>query len=141
MIQLADYWMGRDAQYPLAMTPQIAANAARTVGLANALLETAELGGVRLPRHPTTMTQVASGWRPPIVNAHTPGARPNSLHMTAQAIDIYDPDGDLDAWLMSSQGLTATEALGLWMEHPACTKGWAHLQSLPPRSGNRCFYP
>jgi hypothetical protein len=61
--------------------------------------------------------------------------------MTGEAIDLYDPDGDLDEWLMSEKGRGILEALGLWMEHPASTKSWSHLQTIPPRSGNRVFYP
>ncbi len=130
MITLADYWMGRDKEYPLAMTPEIERNAERTVQLANALL--ARFGEGR---------KVNSGWRPPAVNASIPNAAPRSKHMMGQAIDLSDPEGDLDDWLMSADGHKALEELGLWMEHPAATKGWAHLQPVPARSGRRVFYP
>lgn len=130
MITLADYFMGRDAEYPLAMSPQIEHNAEITVQLANALL--ARFGQWR---------KVNSGWRPPQVNASTQNAAPNSKHMTAQAIDLADPDGDLDDWLMSDPGQRALEEIGLWMEHPASTKSWTHLQTVPPRSGRRVFFP
>ena len=122
--------MGRDALYPLDMTPAIEANVARLLGLVNVLL-------TRYGAHP----KVSSGWRPPQLNASTPNAAPNSKHMTGQAIDLADPDGDLDEWLMSDAGLDVMNAVGLWMEHPAATKGWSHLQSVPPRSGRRCFFP
>lgn len=130
MITLTDYFMGRDAAYPLAMTPQIEKNAQLTVSLANALL--VRFGEGR---------RVNSGWRPATVNAVTRGAAVNSKHITAQAIDLADPEGDLDDWLMSHEGQEAMIELGLWHEHPAATKGWAHLQTVPPRSGNRTFYP
>lgn len=130
MISLPDYWMGRDAEYPLAMTPQIERNAEVIVRLANALL--ARFGQGR---------KVNSGWRPPAVNASTPGAAMFSRHMTGEAIDLADPEGDLDEWLMSPTGQSVMGALGLWHEHPAATKGWAHVQSVPPRSGKRTFYP
>lgn len=61
--------------------------------------------------------------------------------MKGQAIDLADPEGLLDDWLMSDTGLDAMGAIGLWMEHPAATKGWTHLQSIPPASGRRVFYP
>lgn len=141
MITLADYWMGRDRAYATALTPQIERNAATMVELANKLLVLAKTGGVSLDMHPTNKSVVSSGWRPPVVNAGTPNAAPNSKHMTGQAIDLYDPDGDLDDWLMSAQGQKVMTDLGLWHEHPSATKGWAHLQSLPPRSGRRTFYP
>lgn len=130
MITLTDYWMGRDTEFPLAMSPQIERNAATTVQLANALL--VRFGQSR---------KVNSGWRPPQVNRNTPNAAPLSKHMTAQAIDLADPEGDLDEWLLSPKGQAVMEELGLWHEHPAATKGWAHLQTVPPRSGRRTFYP
>ena len=130
MITLTDYWMGRDKSHPTAMTPQIERNAELTIKLANALL--ARFGQGR---------KVNSGWCPPAINAGIANAAPNSKHMTAQAIDLADPDGDLDDWLMSSDGQAAMVEIGLWHEHPAATKGWAHLQTVPPRSGRRTFYP
>lgn len=141
MITLADYWMGRDAEYPMAMTPQIAKDAALTVDLANKLLVLANIAGVRASLNPRTRTVVSSGWRPATVNAATPGAAPNSKHMTGQAIDLYDPEGEVDEWLMTPDGQRALEDIGLWLEHPSATKGWAHVQTIPPRSRNRVFYP
>lgn len=130
MITLTDYWMGRDREFPLALTPQIEKNAALTVQLANALL--ARFGQGR---------NVTSGWRPPQVNAGIPTAAPNSKHLTGQAIDLADPDGDLDEWLLTQEGQTALAEIGLWQEHPAATKSWCHVQTVPPKSGRRTFYP
>lgn len=130
MIILSDYWMGRDVAYPLALTPDIKRNAITTVALANELLA---LFGQR--------RKVNSGWRPPAVNAATPNAAAMSKHMLGQAIDLADPEGDLDEWLMGDIGQAAMTRIGLWHEHPAATKGWAHLQTVPPRSGRRTFYP
>lgn len=141
MIELRDYWMQRDRDYAKSLTVDIEREAERTVELANKLLDTAALFGVILPMHPVNHTHVSSGWRPPGINAATPNAAPNSKHMTGQAIDIYDPDGDLDDWLMSEKGQATLDSIGLWIEHPAATKGWAHLQTLPPNSGRRVFYP
>lgn len=129
-IILSDFWMGRDKQYPLAMTPEIQRNAVTTVALANALL--AQFGQSR---------KVNSGWRPPAINAATPNAAVLSKHMLGQAIDLADPEGDLDDWLMGDVGQATMTRLGLWHEHPAATKNYAHLQTVPPRSGRRTFYP
>lgn len=141
MITIADYFMGRREQYPLALSPDIERNAGITVELANRLLAQASTYGVTLDRHPVNKSLVSSGWRPPTLNASTPNAAPNSKHMTGQAVDIFDPDGDLDDWLMTGEGQAALTALGLWMEHPSATKSWAHLQTVPPRSGRRVFHP
>jgi len=141
MITLADYFMGRREMHALALTPEIERNAMRTAELASQLLSQAATYGVSVPLHAANKSPVSSGWRPPAVNAATAGAAVNSKHMTGQAIDLYDPDGDLDDWLMTGEGQAALTALGLWMEHPSATKGWCHLQTLPPRSGRRVFYP
>lgn len=140
-ITLADYWMGRDAEYPTAMTPDIEANARLTVELVNRLLQRLLEARIHVHLHPRTKTQLSSGWRPPAINASTPNAAPNSRHMTGQAADIYDPDGEIDDWLMTDAGQQVLQQIGLWMEHPSTTKGWAHVQTKPPKSGRRVFYP
>lgn len=141
MITLSDYLMGRREQYPLSYSPAIEREALRTIELTNKVLNAAQAAGVTLERNPRTRSLVSSGWRPPAINESTPGAAVRSLHMTGQAIDLYDPDGDLDDWLLSDSGQTALAQVGMWLEHPAATKGWAHLQTMPPRSGRRVFYP
>jgi hypothetical protein len=142
MITLADYLMGRREAHPLSYSDEIERNARRTVELVNDLLASAIRAGVDLTdRNPRTGTIVSSGWRPPAVNAATPNAAVRSLHMTGEAIDIYDPDGALDEWLLTAAGQSDLARLGLWQEHPAATKGWVHLQTRPPRSGRRVFYP
>lgn len=140
-ITLADYWMGRDVEYSLALSTDIRAKAARTVLILNMFLEDAVNAGVTLERNPRTGSLLSSGWRPPAVNSATPGAAFNSKHMTGEAGDVFDPDGDLDEWCMSPAGVEAMVKHGLWLEHPSATKGWCHLQIVPPRSGNRVFYP
>jgi hypothetical protein len=143
-IALEDYLRltGRNKPYSLDLSTANLGNATRMVELANELLGEAALAGVIISSvSPLTKTFVSSGWRPPIVNAATPNAAPNSKHMTCQAIDIYDPDGDLDDWLMTPPGQLALKEIGLWMEHPASTKTWSHLQMIPPNSQKRVFYP
>lgn len=82
---------------------------------------------------------ITSGWRPVEVNRVVPGAALYSNHTTCKAIDIADPYGDLDEWCLVNQNIL--DNLGLWLEHPSVTKGWCHVQNVPPRSGNRVFYP
>jgi len=134
MLTLADYWMGRDKEYAADFTFAIAQNADVTITRTNLLLSiyVARTGD-------TEKRVVTSGWRPPSLNAATPGAALRSKHMTGQAIDISDPEGDLDSWLVDHTAVL--QDVGLWMEHPGATKGWCHLQIVPPKSGNRCFYP
>lgn len=142
MITLTDYLMGRREQFPQAYSPDIEREALRTVELVNKLLEKATLHRVILTeKSPRTGTLVSSGWRPPQVNAATANAAPRSLHMRGQAVDLYDPEGELDDWLMTDAGQAELARLGLWMEHPGATKSWSHLQTRAPRSGRRVFWP
>lgn len=134
MITLADYFMGRDAAYADSLTDDIRKNATETVAKANILI--AYFQDMTKDAEPR---KVNSGWRPASVNAATPNAAPRSRHMTAQAIDISDPEGDLDEWCLAHPD--QLESIGLWQEHPSATKGWCHVQIVPPKSGKRCFYP
>jgi len=126
MITLEDYF-GR-VSYIAKPSDEIEANARELLLRVNALLVAIGF-----------KTTVNSGWRPPAYNATVPGASPTSKHMSGQAIDLADPAGELDDVLFNDQRLLIEHQL--WMEHPLATKGWTHLQSIPPRSGNRVFFP
>jgi hypothetical protein len=140
MLKVSDYLMGHDLTHGLDLSTQIRANAARTVEIVNKLLVLAKTAGVSLEQHPRTGTVLSSGWRPPAVNASTPGAAPRSKHLLGLAADIYDPDGDLDEWCLANKD-TVLKDLGLWLEHPAATKTWCHVQTVPPGSKRRVFFP
>lgn len=62
-----------------------------------------------------------------------------SKHLSGQAADVADPDGELANWLMIND--KKLEQCRLWVEHPDFTKGWVHFQSVPPKSGKRFFIP
>ena len=82
--------------------------------------------------------KVTSGYRTEAANTAAGGAL-KSNHRICAAIDLADPDGKLDEFCMAN--LDLLESLGLYLEHPSATKGWTHLQILPPRSGKRVFIP
>ena len=106
----------------------------------NTLLRRAlETGKVDLETNPYTGTLIGGqrngGWRPQECSI---GA-PNSAHKTGEAVDVYDPDGDIDNCIMEYQNWL-TE-LGLCIEHPSATRGWCHLSTRLPKSGKRVFFP
>ena len=138
-ISLHDYLMGRDAIYPQEVTPELLKNAEHTVNMVNALLAVLNAQNVPVELHPQTKTVIASGWRPPQINGQTKGAAVKSKHMSGEAVDLYDPDGVIDDYFMDNPGPLV--ALGLYQEHPSATKNWCHIQTVPPRSGKRVFYP
>lgn len=139
IITVSDYINGRDDLYPNEYTLGIKAAAELTVEAVNGLLKKLEAAGVKLEIHPVNRTVISSGWRPPQINSQVKGAAVRSKHMTAQACDLYDPDGTIDDWLMDNQ--PAMEEMGIWSEHPSASKGWAHVQIVPPSSKKRIFYP
>jgi hypothetical protein len=141
VITLQDYWMGRDALYPTAMSPQIEKGALTLLEIVNKMLVVASMAGARATINDRG-TVVRSGWRPPVVNAATAKAAKNSLHMTGRAIDLEDAKGALGRWALANPSVL--QQLGIWCEHPSATAEpvpWLHCQILPPRSGNRFFYP
>jgi hypothetical protein len=81
---------------------------------------------------------VSSGWRPGIFNKKAGGAN-NSAHITCEAIDIHDADGEFAKWCLDN--LDVLEKAGLYMEDPSRTIGWVHLQTRAPASGKRVFLP
>ena len=62
-----------------------------------------------------------------------------SMHLYGCAVDIADPKGELARWLETH--IAALINCGLWQEDPKYTKGWIHLQTYRPNSGNRVFIP
>jgi len=135
MITLEDYFGHQSHVEPPSDEVQI--NARELLIRVNALLDVINesFPGIGAAMHP----RVNSGWRPAAYNATVPGAAVKSKHITGQAIDLADPDGELDELLVNHQNLLVIA--GLWQEHPLATKNWMHVQSVPPRSGNRTFYP
>jgi len=81
---------------------------------------------------------VSSGWRPPFFNSKANGAR-RSAHITGEACDFVDTDGQLAAYCLDN--LELLEKLGLYLENPEKTKGWVHLQTRKTASGRRVFDP
>lgn len=131
MLTYEDYF-GRVSHIE-APSAEVQVNAGVLLARVNALLSD-------LPPFEAVMdVRVNSGWRPASYNAGVPGAAVRSKHITGEAIDLADPDGELDEYLFQHQEVLA--AHGLWLEHPAATKGWCHVQTVPPRSGNRVFFP
>lgn len=82
---------------------------------------------------------VSSGYRSPEHNAKIGGAT-HSTHQTCQGIDIIDTDADLRRFCMANNN-EILKKYNLFMEHPAYTKGWCHLQTRKPKSGNAVFIP
>ena len=126
MITVKEYLMGRDSKYPL--PPQVVVNAAKLLDKVHALLADARISRV-----------ISSGWRPAEFNATVPGAAKTSKHITGDAVDLEDRDGKLKEWCVFN--LDKLKLLDLYMEDPASTPTWVHLQQIAPKSGKQIFKP
>ena len=82
---------------------------------------------------------ISSGWRPVSYNSKVKNAAKKSNHTLGKAIDLYDANNKVGKYLLKNK--KHLEELGLYCEHPDATPGWLHIQTVPPRSGNRFFYP
>lgn len=135
MITLVEFYNGRDKIYAKDLTEIIKANAIVTLSRVNEIVAKYYELNPQVPKN----NKCNSGWRPPSVNAATPGASKLSNHMLGMAMDVSD-DGRFAKWLMSTIGLLWLAKIGLWMEHPKDTPTWCHLQTVSPKSGNRVYY-
>jgi hypothetical protein len=138
MITLTDYFAGY-VNHP-DITQAHIDNAVILLAAVNGLLtEALRSGKVDLETNPKTGTLISAtkngGWRP----KNCPEGAPNSSHKEGKGIDVYDPDGDIDEFCVYN--LTALEKYGLYLEEPGSTRGWCHLTTRRPNSGNRVFYP
>lgn len=113
------------------------ANGVELLAKVNPLLQCAAEAGIALRTNPTTGSLVSGkdygGFRPQSCSEGAPG----SAHKQGKAVDIFDPEGELDDWLDDSK----LEQFGLYREHPAATRGWCHLTDRAPGSGRRTFMP
>ena len=68
-----------------------------------------------------------------------------SKHLSCQAIDVFDPEGNLKNFIVNN--IPLMEEIGLWFEDFFHThgrelngsRGWCHIQIVPPASGKRFF--
>lgn len=112
-------------------------NAQRLLPRVNGLLEKAQNAGVHVGQNPHTGSQLSGnglgGFRPQSCQV---GA-PKSAHKQGRAVDIFDPQGALEAWITDE---VLTE-FGLFREEPNATPGWVHLTDRAPGSRKRTFQP
>jgi hypothetical protein len=128
MISKDELLKGRDTQYPNDYNDTISSNLDSLLIPLNKIREA----------YGKPMT-VNSGWRPPSVNAATPGAATHSKHMIGLACDIADSNNEVMNWVLAN--LQLMKDLNIYMEDFRWTPGWTHFQLGPPTSGKRIFIP
>jgi hypothetical protein len=128
MISRDEILKGRDRDYPLSL--EMESNL-------NKLLDA--VNKIRLAWGKSLV--VTSGYRPGHFNKSASGAK-KSAHLTCEAVDFSDPNGEFGKWCLNN--LKLLEEAGLYMESPLYTheppgKRWVHLQIRPTK--NRVFIP
>lgn len=124
LLTLEQYFMGRDADYPL--NEGLIKNASSVILRANLLLHF--FGEYR---------HITSGYRPKEINDKIPGAAKNSLHMICMAVDLEDHGQRLSHFCIENKDSLIQARL--WMESPKPGAKHCHLQIIPPLSGKRVF--
>lgn len=107
--------MGRDKAYPKDYTEEISKNIDKLLIALNKFREA--YGKAMI---------VTSGFRPPSLNKAIGGAK-KSAHSTGMACDFRDHDGALAKFALEMDKQGKLKEWGLWLEDPAATKGWLHL--------------
>jgi hypothetical protein len=114
-------------------------NANRLICACTNLQTMMEDAGIVFHLNPATNTTISGqtfgGFRPqdcPIGAAY-------SAHKTGEAVDRYDHDGAIDAWLVAHP--EALVECGIYIEASASTIGWSHWSIRAPHSGNHIFQP
>lgn len=124
MITRNEILMGRDTLFPLSEELEI--NLEKLLFALNKFRQ--KYGKIMI---------VSSGYRPVSINKNIKNAAKKSNHIVCLACDFVDNDGELGKFCMNH--LEILENCGLYLESLDSTKGWIHLQCVPPRSGNRVF--
>lgn len=123
-----DLLKGRNTQYPDQYTQEISDNLDKLLIIINKVL--VAYGHSMI---------ISSGWRPPAINRVTPGAATDSAHCLGLAVDIFDPDGKIVAWVL--QNLALMKSLGIYLEDFRWTPDWVHFGIRKPASGHRIYIP
>lgn len=144
MITLDHYFRNKRTLYASEYQVSFEHDALLLLDLVNQVIEAAVMQGVQTYTNETG-DLCRSGWRPPSYNARVPKASKNSLHMVCKAIDVEDPQHGLSTFLFDDYNRNKNQSIlvkvGVWCEHPNATPTWCHMQSLPPGSNNRFFFP
>ena len=137
MLTLEDY-VGTHANSPDWDT-EMQENAERLCAAVNGLMMDMKLSGVNFRINPVTGSCVSGstfgGFRP----KDCPQGAANSSHKEALAVDLYDPLGEIDKWLL--EHVDKLEEYGIYIEHPDDTQHWSHWSIKPPGSGRHIFKP
>ncbi len=126
MISRANYLMGRDVKWPLTVEQEMDMH--KLLAAVQGLFTDFQ-GEIK----------ISSGYRPAAINAQVPNSAKKSAHMSCQAVDLYDPSANLAHYLLDNMSLL--EQWDMYLEDPAYTVGWVHVQTRRTRSGKRVFKP
>ena len=120
-------------------TQERQANATKLIAACTKLQEALEADGIHFPLNPHTGTTISGetygGFRP----QDCPIGAPDSAHKQGLAVDRYDPNEQIDQYLLRRVDLLTQ--FGIYIEAPSSTPGWSHWSIRAPGSGHHIFYP
>lgn len=123
-------------------TALVLRNVQNLLACVNGLMASAKSQGIVFKNNPATFSQISGdqfgGFRP----IGCPIGATNSAHKTGQAVDLFDPMGEIDAWCLKNAeegGLLQLHCI--YIESPDFTPHWSHWSTRKPPSGNRVFRP
>lgn len=123
------------------LTPVRLANMDRLLTKVNKLQAIMLADGVRFSVNTKTKSNVGGSGNGGFRSQNCPVGAPHSAHKDCLAVDIYDPDNKIDAWLNEARNLHILEELGMYFEAMIATPTWSHWSIHPPKSGRRFFLP
>jgi len=114
------------------LTPARLANLDRLLTNVNRLMQFCQSHGIDFKVNPKTGSQISGetngGFRP----QNCPVGAASSAHKICLAVDLYDPVGEIDTFLMvNSEAQELARELGFYFEHPQHTVGWSHWGLVP----------
>jgi hypothetical protein len=134
MMFTKDQYMGEHEHTALHST-----NAGTLIKTVTALYDKLTARGIHFRINPTTGSIISGntfgGFRP----QSCPIGAPQSKHKIGLAVDLYDPEDEIDGHLLANKDLLSE--FGVYIEHPDKTPRWSHWQILPPASGKHIFMP
>ena len=132
MITLQDYFKFRKTD-----NPEFLSNAENLLDIINTFLAYMEILGWKPVINPKTQTLISGQTDGGFRDENSKTGTTTSKHRIAHAVDIYDPNNELDLMITDDM----LEDFELYREHPDSTLTWCHLQDIPPGSKKRTYYP
>lgn len=122
------------------LTPVRLANCDRLLTAVNRLMQFCLSHGIAFKINPKTGSQISGETNGGFRQQSCSIGSPKSAHKECLAVDVYDPIGEIDTFLMTNpEAQELAKELGFYFEHPSATIGWSHWGLIP--KSKMFFFP